>query len=504
MAEGGIVYLVGAGPGDPKLLTARALELIRTAEVVAHDELVSPEVLSLVPPDAELLAVGRRHGHGKTDYRLHPLVLERALAGRVVVRLKSGDPLIFGRGAEEAEELAEAGIPFEIVPGVSAALGAAAYAGIPLTDRRYASRVTLTTGHRAEAGSSHTRETLVLYMAAHRLNENIERLIEDGYEASTPAAYIAAATTPRQLVITGTLADLAQRVETGRCSDPALVIVGEVVRLRERIGWFEKAPLHGRRVMVARARPGLSRIAARLRALGAMVQERPKVSIEEADEPSALERAVRETGRYDAIVFCCRAGVEAASRLLSTIDSNAASKTEIPVITVGREAADTLERSGISPVLRLDGACREAIAKETSAFAGKRLLLVASTRGRPSLKAELEAAGATVELVPAYRPAYDHATVLRELPELIVLPSSSAAHLLLEGEDGRLLAGLPMVAIGPITEAAVRTLGASNVKQCPTDSIDSVVATVIETIGGLAPAIQGENGRPTERTNAVE
>ncbi len=141
MAGQGIVYLVGAGPGDPKLLTIRALELMRSAEVVAYDELVPPQILSLVPAQAELLAVGRRHGHGKTVYRLHPMVLERARAGRVVVRLKSGDPLIFGRGAEEAEELAEEGIPFEIVPGVSAALGAAAYAGIPLTDRRYASQV---------------------------------------------------------------------------------------------------------------------------------------------------------------------------------------------------------------------------------------------------------------------------------------------------------------------------------------------------------------------------
>ncbi len=504
MSVRGIVYLVGAGPGDPKLLTVRALELIRAAEVVAHDELVSPEILSLAGPGAEVLAVGRRHGFGKTDYRLHPLVLERALAGRVVVRLKSGDPLIFGRGAEEAEELAEAGIPFEIVPGVSAALGAAACAGIPLTDRRFASRVTLRTGHQAEDGGGHARETLVFYMAANRLRENLERLLEEGCEPSTPAAYIAAATTPRQVVVTGVVADLADRVEAVRCSDPALLIVGEVARLRERIAWFEKAPLRGRRVMLARARPGPSRIAARLRALGAIVLERPKVSIAEACEYSALEQALRETNRYDAIVFGCSAGVEAASGLLGAINSKAAPKTEIPVITVGPEAADTLERSGISPVLRLDGACREAIAKETPAFAGKHLLLVASTRGRPNLMAELETAGATVELAPAYRPAYDHAAALRELPELIVLPSSSAAHLLLGGEDRGSLMDLPMLAIGPLTEAAARTLGATNVKRCQTDSIDSVVATVMETMCGLAPDIQDQNRTATERADAVE
>lgn len=243
MSGQGIVYLVGAGPGDPKLLTIRALELMRSAEVVAYDELVPPQILSLVPAHAELLAVGRRHGHGKTEYRLHPMVLERARAGRSVLRLKSGDPLIFGRGGEEAEELAEAGIPFEIVPGVSAALGAAAYAGIPLTDRRYASQVTLATGQCAEEEVGNSRETLVLYMASHRLAENLQRLIAQGRAPSTPAAYVAAATTQEQRVITGTLADLASRIPSDSRSNPALVIVGDVVALRERIQWFERVHL---------------------------------------------------------------------------------------------------------------------------------------------------------------------------------------------------------------------------------------------------------------------
>lgn len=500
MSEQGIVYLVGAGPGDPKLLTVRALELIRSAQVVAHDELVSPEILSLVPPDAELLAVGRRHGQGTTDYRLHPLVFERARAGRVVVRLKCGDPLIFGRGAEEAEDLAEAGIPFEIVPGVSAALGAAAYAGIPLTDRRHASRVTLTTGHRAETGG-HAHETVVLYMAAHRLKENIKRLLSEGYKPSTPAAYIAAATTPRQLVIIDTLAQLADRIEAVQRFDPALVIVGEVARLRERIGWFEKAPLHGRCVMVARARPGPSRIAARLRAMGALVLERPKVSFEDTASSCTLARSLRRKDRYDAIVFACSVGAEAALRSLRSIDSPASSAIEIPAIAVGRGAADALEKNGIPYFLQLDGACREAIAKAAPTFAGKRLLLVVSTQGRPALKAEFEAAGASVEEVPAYRPLYEYAPQLGTPPELIVLPSSSAARLLLEGEDGKSLAAFPMIAIGPATEAAARNLGAINLKRCPADSIDSVVAEVIESLAGPAPALQDGNQPTRERAN---
>ncbi|HVA81765.1 MAG TPA: uroporphyrinogen-III C-methyltransferase, partial [Candidatus Binataceae bacterium] len=375
MAGQGIVYLVGAGPGDPKLLTIRALELMRSAEVVAYDELVPPQILALVPAQAELLAVGRRHGHGKTGYRLHPMVLERARAGRIVVRLKSGDPLIFGRGAEEAEELAEAGIPFEIVPGVSAALGAAACAGIPLTDRRYASQVTLATGHCAEGKVGNSRETLVLYMAVHRLAENLQRLIAQGRAPSTPAAYVAAATTPEQRVISGTLADLAKRVASEHRSGPALVIVGDVVALRERIQWFERMPLRGRRVLVARARPGRSKIGSQLRALGAQVMESPSVSVKELDDYSALDLALVQLDRFDGIVFGCAAGIDAVARRLNLLSLKFERSAGTTVIVVGQEATDALERTGISPTLSLDGACHDAVAGSAPDLTRKHLLL---------------------------------------------------------------------------------------------------------------------------------
>lgn len=501
MSEQGIVYLVGAGPGDPKLLTIRALELIRSAEVVAHDELVSPEILSLVAPGAELLAVGRRHGHGKTGYRLHPMVLERARAGRIVVRLKSGDPLIFGRGAEEAEELAQAGVPFEIVPGVSSAIGAAAYVGIPLTDRRYASGVTLATGHCVEPNRGGARETVVLYMAAHRLKENLHRLIAEGRAPSMPAAYVAAATTPRQLVILGTLADLADRIDPGRCSDPALVIVGEVVRLRDQIQWFEKMPLHGRRVLVARARPGVSKIAARLRALGAHVIEIPNISVEELRDYSPLDRALEQVDRFDGIVFGCSAGVNAVARRLPLLRPNLSPTINIPVIAVGRDAARALERNGISPALRLDGTCRETVAKSAPILTGKRLLLVTSAQGRPGLETELEALGAPVQAVSAYRYSYERVALQEELPELIILPSSSAARLLLAGECGKPLTDIPILTIGPVTEAAARRLGAIHVTRSPTDNIEAVVSSAIEILGTLGfgnrNAPENGNGKVT-------
>ncbi len=248
----GFVSLVGAGPGDPKLLTLRAAELLETAEVVAYDQLVARAVLDRISPRAERIRVGHRAANGpRDDYRLHPAVRERARAGLHVVRLKQGDPFLFGRGGDEAQELALAGISFEVVPGVTAALGATAYAGIPLTHRDFASDVVLATGHDVEGGKPSRSDwskiaagagTLVLFMAAQKLGANLARLVACGRPADTPAALISAGTMPEQQVVVGTLATLAERVAAlDLAGPPALVVVGEVVRLREQLAWFERA-----------------------------------------------------------------------------------------------------------------------------------------------------------------------------------------------------------------------------------------------------------------------
>ncbi len=239
----GVVYLVGAGPGDPRYLTLRAAELLSQAEVLAYDELVPEPLLARVPPGAERIAVGRRHGDPSPDWeRIHPAVLARAREGKRVVRLKAGDPFVFGRGGEEAEALREAGIPFEVVPGISAALGAAAAALIPLTHRDLASDVTFATAHdlATEGGRTDWRRlstggTLVLYMGAKGIARNLARLVELGWDRATPAAWVAAATRPNQRVVTGTVGDLAERVAGERHPGPALLIIGDVVALRDRI-----------------------------------------------------------------------------------------------------------------------------------------------------------------------------------------------------------------------------------------------------------------------------
>lgn len=486
-ARRGIVYLVGAGPGDPGLLTVRALELIRAAEVVAYDELISPAIITLIPPGAERLSVGRRHGQGQTSYRLHPEVLARALGGGVVVRLKAGDPLVFGRGAEEAEELAAAGVLFEIVPGISAALGAAAYAGIPLTDRRHASSVTLATGHAAGRARPGAGRTLVLFMAAHRLGENLGRLIAAGRRASTPAAYIAAATTPAQRVVVGTLADLAQRVSGIDPAAPALVIVGDVVALRERIGWFERRPLSGRKILVARARPGPSQIAAELRAAGAQVAESPVVSVAEVRDSAPLDRALSRLEQFSGVVFGCASGVSAVAARLEALGLGGQRLGRRPLVAVGDGAREALRATGLEPAFALRGACRQALLDAGVALRSGLLLFVTSEEGRPGLLSELSSLGATVETVAAYRHLREFPKPFFVAPDVVVLPSSSAARALLLEDDGDGLLQAPMFAIGPRTEAEARRLGARRVLCAAEDSVASLVARVIEEVGA-APA----------------
>ncbi len=478
----GMVYLVGAGPGDPGLLTVRALELLRVAEVVAYDELVSQAILSLVRPEAELLPVGRRHGVGETRYRLHPEVLARAKAGQTVVRLKSGDPLIFGRGGEEAEELADAGIPCTIVPGISAALGAAACAGIPLTHRLHASDVTFLSGHDAEGSRSLTdwskaaggKGTLVLFMAARKLSANLHRLIRAGRSPETPAAYITSATTPTQHVIVGTLATLPDKTHDVDLAIPALVIVGDVVGLRERIAWFERRPLAGRRVLVARARPSRSAIATELRALGAEVLEIPEVKALSLRGEAPIDAALARLHEFRGIIFGCAAGVDAVLSHVANLD--------LPVIAVGAAAAQALSRHGIAATVSLRGACREAVGEQSALFQDGPFLLVTAENGRPNLQNELTTIGAEVETVAAYRFAYRMPSLPLPPIDLVVLPSSSAARTVLSGGLGRALLGVPMAAIGPQTEQAARQCGAQSVVQAKEDSVASLVSLVVSML----------------------
>jgi uroporphyrinogen III methyltransferase/synthase len=484
----GCVYLVGAGPGDPKLLTLRAAELLRQADVVAYDLLLSPELLAQIPASAELLPVGRRNGMSSTDYRLHPAVMARAREGKGIVRLKSGDPLLFGRGGEEAEELRQAGIPFEIVPGITAALGAAAYAGIPLTHRGKASEVLLSTGHQAQNtsyGDSNgsklsSSRTIVLYMAARRLQASLDRLCADGYAPATSAALVASATTPRQQVFLGTLGTLAQRIPALPSEVPAILIVGDVVSLRKNVHWFQTDQLRHRRIVVARARPGESQIAASLRMLSAEVIESPFISSQTLADHSQLDAALAQSGSYDAVVFGSEPGVHALSHWLKHPQCGAADS----IVCIGEQAGKALLSYGINPVAILHGSCAKALWEQVDLFAGRRLLLITSCEGRPQLVRELTALGAQVNTVSAYQVTrrFEEDLFGGDSVDLVVLPSSTAAHHLLTHSAAASLRHTPMIAIGPQTEALALRCGATNVLCAPHDDVEAVVSSVLQLL----------------------
>jgi uroporphyrinogen III methyltransferase/synthase len=472
MSDHGFVYLVGAGPGSPGLLTLRALELIQSAEVIAHDLLVPPVILALASPEAEILAVGRLSGSPKRPDRLHPVVLERAQAGRRVVRLKAGDPFIFGRGAEEAEDLARAGIPYEVVPGVSAALAAAAGAAIPLTDRRMSSGVLIATGHQIESRDPFETATVVLYMVSKKLQENIDRLLQAGRGLHTPAAYVSSASRPGQRVVVGTLADLAEKVEAEAPAGPALLIVGDVVRLRDSIDWATRQPLAGRRLLVGRARPGRSRIAERLREYGAEVVEVPDVKVVPPTTFESLDGALQDFESFDALLFGCRAGVEATLSRIAALDLDIRRLPFRPIYAVGSQATEALRGVGITPMIRFSGHCDEALEEHADRLRDQRLLMVTAEGGRPNLARSLEAIGSQVERVAAYR--YTHLFPEHPLGHLhgMVMPSSTAASLVLSEyppED------TPVLVMGPLTAETTRSMGATRVIQAESDTIDSVV-----------------------------
>lgn len=483
----GLVYLVGAGPGDPNLLTLRAAQLLQQADVIAYDLLISPELLAQLPAHAELLPVGRRNGMGVVEYRLHPAVMARAREGKVVVRLKCGDPLLYGRGGEEAEELRAAGIPFEIVPGITAALGAAAYTGIPLTHRGLATEVLIAPGHEVCSASSNgfaphatTQRTTVLYMVAHRLQANLDRLQAGGYAPDTPAALIFAATTPAQHVIEDTLATLGQQISSSSNDAPAILIVGNVVSLRKNINWFKTGGLRRRRILLARARPSQSKIAASLRALGVEVLESPQITACPLSDSAPLAAAFSDLSRFDAVVLSCAAGVHALDQHLA---GRGGLRTLPKIISIGEQTDTALHNLGITPHTSLNGSCAEALAPHSALFRGKNLLLITSNEGRPRLIHELASLGAQLHPVAAYQLAHRFEDLATGGPfDLIVLPSSSAARLLLTHPSTETIRHLPVVAIGLHTQAAAKECGATCVTIAPQDTIEALVSTVFELL----------------------
>jgi uroporphyrinogen III methyltransferase/synthase len=486
----GRVFLVGAGPGTPELLTVRGRDLLARAQVVAFDRLIPPALLSLAPPAAELVDVGHRgRGNGEPAAPLHPEVLRHALAGRDVVRLKIGDPLIFGRGGEEARELGRAGVPFEIVPGISAALAAAAAAGIPLTQREVAGSVTLATGHDGAADlPGGSTGTLVLYMAARSLPRLVDGLLAKGHAASTPAAFVAAAACPEQRVVVSTLVCIADDASGVDRSLPGLVIVGDVVRLRGEVEWRSRLPLGQRRVLVGRARPGPSAIAERLRELGAAVIEAPVVGTLALSDPSGLDDALERVHGYNGLLFACAEGVRYCCERLLARGRDTRDLRGVRILALGAAAAQALAERGLHPAQASRGLCRDSFAADLCLERRGRYLGIGGAIGRRSLRRDMEALGAHVHWVGAYTNLYHFPRAGLGRVDLVVYPSSSVARLLLDGplaETCRTATGL---AIGERSRSSALQHGARHVLACQSDAVEEIVAEALRLLGGATDA----------------
>lgn len=479
MSQGpGTVHLVGAGPGDPGLISVRAAERLKHADVVVYDALVHPELLEYVPPEAERIYMGKRAGEPSPGQEaISELLVRLARTHRSVVRLKGGDPFVFGRGGEEAIALRAAGIPFEVVPGITAGVAATAYAGIPVTHRGVSSSVAFVTGHEdpTKAESDLDWEhlargvgTVVLYMGVKRMAENMARLRAAGRPGDTPAAVIQWGTYPAQRTVVGTVDTLPELAAEAGIGAPAVTVVGEVVRLREELGWFEARPLFGRRVVVTRARAQASDLVGRLFELGAEVVQFPTIRVIKAPEIEPLRRAVRAAESYDWIVFTSVNGVQRFWAELRAAGKDTRSLCGVSLCAIGPATAAAIELEGAQADLVPEQFVAEgAVAAMRAAgdLRGQRVLLPRAEQARSVLPEALRESGAEVDEVVAYRTVLDGAgaeDIGRRLREgrvdLITFTASSTVRNFVE-LVGTEIGTAHVASIGPITSATARELG---------------------------------------------
>jgi uroporphyrinogen III methyltransferase/synthase len=499
VSERGIVHLVGAGPGDPGLATVRALELIASAEAIVYDRLVPPDLLEHARPEAELIDVGKRPGDpGIGQDAVNQLLVELAQARKRVVRLKGGDPFVFGRGGEEAEALERAGVAFEIVPGVTAGVAAPAYAGIPVTHRDEASAVAFVTAHEDPEKPESALDwaalaafpgTLVFYMGVRTLPAVAARLIEHGRSPAETAAVIERGTLPGQRVVSAPLSEIAARAEAEGIRPPALTVVGRVAALRERLAWLERAPLFGRKVVITRARAQASGLARALAELGAEVVEAPAIRIEPRLDHAGVARAVAAlaAGEFEVVCLTSPNGAELLLDALAAAGHDARAFAGVTLAAIGPGTAAALARRG----LRADVVPERSIAESLAAalveagVSGRRVLVARAADARDVLPDELEQAGAEVEVVALYE------TVRDELGEperaaiagadYVTFTSSSTVRYFVEALGGR--NGLPesarVVSIGPVTTATAMELGVRVDVESSQHDIDGLVAALL-------------------------
>ena len=495
----GIVYIVGAGPGDRKLITLKGVECLQRADVVIYDLLLNDALLEHCPAHTEKIQAPDPRIRTTRQDELNRLLVEHAKAGKIVVRLKGGDPYIFGRGGEEAVALIEAGIPFEVVPGITSAIAASAYAGIPVTHRDYASSVAFVTGHSAAlrpdsninwAQLATAVDTLVVYMGVAHLRQIVERLIAHGRNPQTPVSLVRVGTTPKQHVVQGTLTDIVEKVDAVQLKSPAVIVVGEVNRLRQQLRWFDTKSLFGKRILVTRARAQASEFADLLEANGAEVIQFPTIKIQPIESVD-----IPALNAYDWVIFTSVNAVEIFYERLRENGKDARAFGGSSICAVGAKTVEALNRIGIHPNFVPSHSRGSAIAAEIGEVNGKKILLPRAKIATADLPNGLREKGAHIDDVPLYdtiKVASDgdkrqdeiEADLLNGRIDLVTFTSSSTVTNFLEmfpaHAPAELLANVKVAVIGPTTQKTVEKCGAHVDVVAKEASIESLVEAVIE------------------------
>jgi len=504
-----VIYLVGSGPGDPGLFTLKGVRCMEEADVVVYDRLAPEALLGYARPEAGKIYVGKKPGDPTMSQdEINDLLVEKGRAGMTVVRLKGGDPYIFGRGGEEALALNRAGLPFEVVPGVTSGVAAPAYAGIPVTHRNVSTSVAFVTGHEDPTKGSpdvdweelaNGAETLVLYMGVGRLQEISTRLIEAGRSRETPVACVQWGTLPEQRTVTGTLQDIATRVAKANLKPPAIIVVGDVVALREKgLDWYERRPLFGRRVVVTRARAQAGELSAELERLGAEVHEFPTIEISPPEDYGPLDAAIRDLDSFGLIVFTSANGVDAFLNRLRHhgLDLRAVPR-DAKVAAIGPATAERIERAG----LRVDVVPEEYRAEsligalDVSTLAGESVLIPRAKVAREILPEKLREAGAEVVVPPAYESVplsegKEKVSVRLRSGEIdcVTFTASSTVENFVGAfgvdEAARLLDDTRVACIGPITAETARKRGL----RVDAEADEYTISGLVEAVKGLLAA----------------
>lgn len=500
MSGAGKVYLVGAGPGDPELITLKGRRVLGLADSVLFDHLANDALLDLAPAAAERVYVGKKKAaHSHKQEEITAMMIERALAGRTVVRLKGGDPFIFGRGGEEVEALAEAGIRYEVVPGVTSPLGIAAYTGVPLTHREHTSVVTFVTGHSVEGidwskvGAS---ETLVIFMGMHFIAGITRELLASGRSPETPAMAVRWGTRPDQHTVVGTLGTLPGLIEEHHLTPPATIIIGDVVSLREKLNWYEKLPLFGKRIVVTRAREQASELSGKLRALGADVVELPVIALRPLDDYTALDNAIASLSTYDWLIFTSTNAVEYFLQRLDRSGSDFRS-LRAKICAIGPATRAAVEALHLKVDVVPSDSVAEGVVDAFRAFShassmkGARVLLPRAAAAREVVPDALRDMGAQVDVVDAYRNVIPENAAERasevfgkpRKPDWVTFTSSSTVKNLLAVAGAAALAGVRIASIGRVTSKTAEAHGLTVDSEAKSASVDGLIEAILEELG---------------------